>query len=279
MLKYTGLIGLFCWMMSGFLIADPVRKIAITIDDLPFVSANHVRPGDIRRSNERFLKIIETFEAYHIPVTGFVIGGAIAKDQWPLLERFHNDGFIIGNHTYSHPSLDHVSAENYIAEIARTDKIITPLMTGPRYFRYPYLAEGKGEKKQKVSSYLNSTHYVVAPITIDSKDFAFNARLLAINWRNRMQALPGIKRRYLDYIAQQTQKAEARIGSKPSVQILLIHSNLLNSEALGDVLAMYQNRGYQFISLQEALNSLAPVTSASAVPAPVASALAPVVKP
>ena len=264
MLKHKRIVLVCGLLMAHSLYAEPVRRVAITIDDLPFVAANHSKPGDVRRGNERLLKIIETLEAYKVPATGFVIGGAIAKDQWPLLEKFHQDGFIIGNHTYTHPSLNSMSAAAYIAEIAKTDKILTPLMTGKKYFRYPYLAESQGDKKQQVLNYLNQTGYIIAPVTIDSKDFEFNAKLLAVNWRNRMQALPKIKQRYLDFMWKETVKAQARMakyGDNPPAQILLIHANLLNSESLGDVLAMFQNNGYQFVSLQEALNSAQLATS------------------
>ena len=36
-------------------------------------------------------------------------------------------------------------------------------------------------------------------------------------------------------------------------QVLLIHANLLNAEALPDLLEMFRRRGYRFVSLAEAL--------------------------
>ncbi len=245
-----------CCILLSFLIvkptlADSEKEIALTIDDLPFVGTNGNDPGNLRRTRMRFLSILEALNNNHIPATGFVIANSIAKGQWELLEEFRNAGYEIGNHTYSHANLDHVSVEKYLENIDKADKILQPIMTQPKYFRYPGLAEGKGEKKQAVQDYLITNQYVIAPVTIDSKDYKFNARFLNINWRVRAQYLNKIKSQYLAYIWQQTQKAERRKnGSK---QILLIHANLLNSHCLDDIIKMYKSHGYKFVTLQQAL--------------------------
>lgn len=251
-----------CCLLLSFLIVKPTlaeteKQIALTIDDLPFVGTNSNDPGNLRRTRARFLLILEALNQNHIPATGFVIANSIAKGQWELLEEFRKDGYEIGNHTFSHANLDHVSVETYIENIDKADKILQPIMTQPKYFRYPGLAEGKGDKKQAIQDYLTTNQYVIAPVTIDSKDYKFNARFLNINWRVRAQYLKKIKSQYLAYIWQQTLKAErhARNGSK---QILLIHSNLLNSHCLNDIIQMYKNHGYKFVTLQEALTPDAP---------------------
>ena len=227
------------------------KEIAITIDDLPFVGGNNNDAGNMRRLHDRFMNILNSLNENHVPATGFIIAGAIGKGQWELLETFRNNGYELGNHTYSHANLNRLSAEQYIAEIGRADAILTPVMTTPKYFRYPYLAEGKGEKKAEVQDYLNKQQYTIAPVTIDSKDYMFNERLLHIPWRVRSQHLNEIKRQYLNFIWNQTVKAEKR--AHYTKQILLIHANLLNSLFLSDVIKMYKDHGYNFIKLDEAI--------------------------
>lgn len=229
------------------------REITITIDDLPFVGTTHNKPANLKREHDRFMKIMQSLIDHQVPATGFVIPGSIEKDQWQLLQRFHDAGFLIGNHTYSHANLNRTSAEKYIEDIARADKILAPLMTRPKYFRYPYLAEGQGQTKQAVHDYLIDNDYIVAPVTIDSKDFQFNAQLFAIPWSQRDKHLNRIKKNYLDYIWKQTLRAEKNSNGQPTKQILLIHANLLNSHFLGDIIQMYKDHGYQFITLDEAM--------------------------
>ncbi|MCL9685051.1 polysaccharide deacetylase family protein [Legionella maioricensis] len=256
------LIFLLTTLFSSVCFAEQEREIAITIDDLPLVASQMNTPNNQKRSIDRFNKIIEAFTKYKVPATGFVIAGAIEKGQWSFLEEFRKAGLMLGNHTYSHYNLNQMSAEKYIADVDKADKILTPLMTEPKYFRYPYLAEGNKNSKPKVHDYLTEHHYTIAPVTIDSKDFNFNEMAYKVPFRVReAYILKKLKPRYLDYIWKQTLRAENRAKGQSSKQILLIHANLINSYLLGDVLEMYQKNGYKFISLTEALKNPAPALS------------------
>lgn len=235
-----------------------VREIAITIDDLPLVASKMDTSENQQLATERFKQIVQAFTTYQVPATGFVVAGAIRKGQWVFLEQFRQAGLMLGNHTYSHDNLNQMSAEKYIADIERADKILAPILSEPKYFRYPYLAEGDSTSKQKVLDYLNEHHYIVAPVTIDSKDFAFNETIYKTPFKAREEYIKKLKPRYLAFIWQQTLRAEKRANDEDAKQILLIHANLLNSYLLSDVLAMYQKNGYTFISLTDALKNPAP---------------------
>lgn len=237
------------------------KEIAITIDDLPFVGSGSNTPASLKRTQDRFMAIVKVLVDNEVPATGFVIGEAVAKNEWDLLHTFRNQGFALGNHTYTHKSLNNLSAEKYIADIDKADVSLAAVLTEPKYFRYPYLAEGKGAKKQKVFDYLASHQYTIAPVTIDSKDYEFNARFYKIPYRKRAQSIPQFKKRYLAYIAKQTELAERRskkVEGQPVKQILLLHANLLNSYCLEDIIELYKNKGYKFISLADALKENSP---------------------
>ena len=240
---------------------NPNREIAITIDDLPLVASKMDTPGNQQRSTERFARIVQAFTENSVPATGFVIAGAIGKGQWAFLQQFHDAGLMIGNHTYSHYDLNHMSAEKYIADVDRADKKLAPIMTEPKYFRYPYLAEGNSQSKPKVLAYLADHHYTIAPVTIDSKDYRFNEQLYHVPYRQREGYVNKLKTSYLAYIWDQTLRAEKRANGQPVKQILLIHANLLNSYVLGDIIQMYKRNGYTFITLTEALKNPAPALS------------------
>ncbi|MFI4919756.1 MAG: polysaccharide deacetylase family protein [Legionellales bacterium] len=269
--RLLGVSAFFCIMTLPCFAEE--REIAITIDDLPFVGSGTSTPASLKRTQERFMAIVNTLVNNQVPATGFAIGGSVAKNEWEMLETFRNQGLTIGNHTYTHQSLNALSAEKYIADIERADTVLAPVMTEPKYFRFPYLAESKGEKKQKVQDYLAAHQYTIAPVTIDSKDYTFNAQFYRIPYRNRAQNLNQFKKRYLAYIWKQTLKAEKnakRIDGQPVKQILLIHANLLNSLCLGDVINLYKQNGYKFISLDDALkgNTAQAINNSEILPIP-----------
>lgn len=240
----------FLWLL-GFSIMTWAQdhNIALTIDDLPFVG---------EQKNFHLNMIIDTIKAHDIPVTGFVIAGNIQAENWPLLQQFKEAGFGVGNHTLSHANAATMSTGAYIQQINDADKILAPLLTKPKYFRYPYLAMGEGTKKMDIIHYLTSKHYHIAPITIDSQDFVFNQLLLTVPEASRRHFMTYLKPCYLNFIWEQTQKAveNNRLNKKTDQpQILLIHSNLLNAYALGDIIELYQQHGFHFISLKDALKS------------------------
>ncbi len=254
---YLALLSVMCLFNTPCL-AEETRQIAITIDDLPFVGSGTNTPGNLKRTQDRFMAIVNTLTEKKVPATGFAIGGAIAKNEWELLDAFLNSGLKIGNHTYKHRSLNGMSAEQYIKDIERADQILAKVMTEPKYFRYPYLAEGNGEKKQLVHNYLAEHGYTIAPVTVDSKDYEFNARFYRIAYRDRPHRLNSFKKNYLDFIWKQTVRAEKkykRADGQPMKQILLLHANLINSLCLGDIIEMYRKNGYEFITLDDALKA------------------------
>ena len=256
--KYNKKLLLILAFIYGITAHAQTKEIAITIDDLPFVGTTHNKPGNLRREKERFMLMLESIKKHQVPAVGFVVAGTIEKDQWQLLEAFHDAGLTIGNHTHTHANLNRTPAKTYMDDIAKADRVLEPLMEGPKFFRYPYLAEGKGSTKEQVREYLWQNNYIIAPVTVDSKDFKFNQRLLSIHWRSRQKHINRIKNQYLNYIWRQTLRAERIAGDKPVKQILLIHANYLNAYVMDDLIQMYKDKGYTFITLEEALK---PVTA------------------
>lgn len=225
------------------------KAIAITIDDLPFV-------GEYR--NFHLNMMMNTMKDQKITATGFIIAKEVRPDNWEMLHKFRDAGFGLGNHTYSHANLNKLKTREYIQEIKEADSLLLPVLTEPKYFRYPYLAMSSGNKKNKILCYLEKHHYQVAPITIDSKDFVFNQRLLSVPELGRRTYLEELKPFYLDFIWQQTLKAEEHTQyhhNQDQAQILLIHANLLNAYVLPDIIKLYKHKGYTFVSLENALKT------------------------
>lgn len=225
------------------------RELALTIDDLPFVGES---------KNFHLNMIINAIKGNEVPATGFIIAREVTAQNLPVLRKFHDAGLGLGNHTLSHANLNKMGPEAYIHEIDAADKILSPVLTEPKYFRYPYLVMGVGQKKDKVMQYLLSKNYQVAPISIDSKDFIFNQLLLSVPQNERRNFLNVLKPCYLDFIWQQTLKAEEhnRSARKPDqAQILLIHANLLNAYVLPDIINLYKQNGFTFVTLESALKN------------------------
>src|SRR3954469_18440000 len=115
-------------------------EIAITVDDLPVHGP--LPAGETRLSTAE--KMIAALKGARLKgVYGFVNGGIAENSPGSdaALVAWRKAGFPLGNHTWSHPNLNDVSAAAYEAEIARDEPILQRLARGTdwRWFRYPYL--------------------------------------------------------------------------------------------------------------------------------------------
>ncbi|MCX7117360.1 MAG: polysaccharide deacetylase family protein [Legionellales bacterium] len=224
------------------------RDIAVTVDDFPFISGNTQQIQMVHQH------IADALQNHQAPATFFVIVNRLnTSQQQNQLLQLKQQGFGIGNHTFSHLSLRHTSVPEYILDIDKADKILAPMMSTPKYFRYPYLAQGRWWwNRRKVYAFLAKEQYVIAPITVDSRDFEFNLRMGENLDKGSLEKL---KKEYLGFVWAQTLKAEHQSDLPRGRQILLIHTNLLNGLFLQDLLQMYEKKGYHFISLTDALKT------------------------
>ena len=121
-------------------------KVALTFDDLPALT---ILP-DQDYVDYLNATILRKLRRHHFTAIGFVNEGKVdelVRDrQIANLERWLDAGMELGNHTYSHESLNAIGPAAFIADIARGEPIIARLLRQRqqqlRYFRHPYLETG-----------------------------------------------------------------------------------------------------------------------------------------
>jgi peptidoglycan/xylan/chitin deacetylase (PgdA/CDA1 family) len=108
--------------------------VAFTFDDGP-------KPGTTD-------KVIDALLAYDVPATFFVVGhritGKRAQPSRDLIARMVEHGFLVGNHSFSHPNLRTVSGKKLSYQIDHTSEVIEELTGTPTtLFRPPFGALDK----------------------------------------------------------------------------------------------------------------------------------------
>lgn len=241
--------------------APKAGEVALTFDDLPALT---ILP-DQRYVDYLNAAILWNLRRNQVPAIGFVNEGKIddlEKDhQIANLERWLDAGMELGNHTYSHPSLNEMGASAYIEDIARGEKITKELLASHkeqmRYFRPPYLETGKTlETKNKVLNWLRTHGYQLAPVTIDADDWEFAEPYDDAIARRDKAAQRRIKAQYLSFTSSRVAwaKTSARLlFGRDIAQIMLLHCTRLNADALNGVLKILRRAHLKPVSLQAAL--------------------------
>jgi peptidoglycan/xylan/chitin deacetylase (PgdA/CDA1 family) len=244
----------------------PLRRVAITFDDLPAVSLPAGTNCDLKALKDVTEKLLATIAAHAIPTVGFVNEGRICNSLGPealpeLLNMWLDRGSELGNHTFSHVDIDVTTVASYEADIVRGEATVKKLLNergkALRYFRYPFLNTGRDEDtKTAIESFLSDHGYTSAPVTISSNEWIFAAAYADAKERRDLDTLAQIADAYIPYMQKvfdYFEKASVKIFGRETSQILLIHASALNADCLEALIAMLRSRGYAFVSLEEAL--------------------------
>jgi len=238
--------------------------MCITIDDLPTVNYGIT---DIDYQLEITQKILKACTRFEATAMGFVnehklySDGVLDSNRVNLLSEWLQNGHQLGNHSYSHPNYHKTSFEDYTADILKGERVTRPLVEEYqgqlKYFRHPYLRLGLTRAQHDSLNYFLATHgYAEAPVTIDNDDYLFakayhNALVL-----NDHISAQRIGQDFLDYMQTKLkffESSASELFGRNIKHILLLHANKLNADYLGDLLALYQQQGYHFIALDDAL--------------------------
>jgi peptidoglycan/xylan/chitin deacetylase (PgdA/CDA1 family) len=243
------------------------RRVAITVDDLPgAIPATPTANGDLRELQRYNEAIPAMLKAHHAPAIGFVnekrLHVAGERDaRAALLQRWIDAGLELGNHTYSHANFNQVSLQEMEDETIRGEVITRSLLVAAgkseRYFRYPYLFTGPtAELKEAFETFLKSRGYKNAPVTVDNADYMFNDILHEAETHKDTNVAEQAKREYLQFAMTEFdyfEEASRKLFGREISQVFLMHDNEINTETLDELLRLLEKRGYQFISLDEAL--------------------------
>ncbi len=245
----------------------PDRQVAVTIDDLPAGMADHLPASEITAMTG---KLLSTLRDQKIPVVGFVNEKKLYKpgevdERVKALRMWLDYGFELGNHTFSHMSLNQVGLTAWEDDVIQGESVIKLLLAEHkmklRYFRHPYLDVGRDlETRREAEAFLTQRGYRVAPITLDGWDWMFAGLYEDAKARNDTAFEQQIVKEYLSHhdaeFAYAEQLSVKVVGYEPK-QILLLHASDLEADHIGELLDLLRKRGYRFITLEDALGDSA----------------------
>ncbi|MGN0160844.1 MAG: polysaccharide deacetylase family protein [Lachnospiraceae bacterium] len=181
------------------------KVVALTFDDGPGYKTT--------------MQLLDGLKERGVHATFFLLGEKIEERQ-SVVERMHEDGHLIGNHTYSHVQLDAINLACAQAEVDKTNAIIEEI-TGekPKYIRPPY-----GSWNDKLEGEIDMSAVMW---TLDTSD-----------WNTRDV------RRIVDYVVDEVESGD----------IILMHDIYDTSVAAAlEIVDQLQQRGYVFVTVDDLL--------------------------
>jgi len=178
--------------------------------------------------------LMEILKENNVPATFFFLGtNSLRYPEW--VKSVHNEGFEIGNHTFTHDKSVHVSRDRFRFEVTTTNKILKSI-TGEAavLYRPPFLLDIGGdptfdpETPETSLAWAGELGYVVVGADIDSFD-----------WK-----------------AHSADEVVANILARLSSggHIVLLHdgfSGQYTVEALPRIISELRSRGYEFVTVSD----------------------------
>jgi peptidoglycan-N-acetylglucosamine deacetylase len=227
-------------------------QVAITMDDINLVGES---PAENEAINRAILDALGSRS--RLQAAAFVRGRSVDNEAGKrVLQDWNDAGHLIANHTYSHWFYHKRSVEEFEADILRCEELIKSYPRFARLFRFPMLKEGDTvDRRDRMRAFLKGRGYKMGYVTIDASDWYIDQRLRARLKQNPKADLGGFRRFYLDHIWERAAYYDGlsrRVIGRSVKHALLIHHNLLNKFFLGDLLAMFERRGWKLIDAAEA---------------------------
>lgn len=258
----------------AFVSAQVNRKICISVDDLPLVKYRVDAAGHEWQITNG---ILAAFEEHEVPGIGYVNAGKLFpqgkldSSRIQYLQKWLDEGFELGNHTYAHKNYHRVSSEEFFKDILDGEKVVKQLVEESggsyRFFRHPYLRSGMDSTETaKLKSFLQDHGYQEAFVTVDDDDYLFALAYARAFRKGNEEQMTRIGNSYLEYMVAKLkyfEEASVALFGRNINHTLLIHANFLNATYLSELLSRYQALGYSFISQEEAISDPAyntPVT-------------------
>ncbi|HEU0177372.1 MAG TPA: polysaccharide deacetylase family protein [Blastocatellia bacterium] len=232
--------------------AEPKPQVAITMDDFDLFGET----GAEKEANSR--TILAALESHsNLKAAAFICGRRVDSEAGKrILQAWNDAGHLIANHTYSHWNYHEKGVKEFEADILRCEELIKNYPRFAKLFRFPMLKEGNTmERRDKLRAFLKERGYKMGYVTIDASDWYVDERLRARLKQDPKAALSGYRRFYLDHIWERAVYYDAlsrRALGRSVKHTLLIHHNPLNNLFLGDLLTMFERKGWKLIDAADA---------------------------
>lgn len=232
------------------------------MDDMPFNVAPHF--FELEEAENMNLRLLEKIKQADTPVAAFINGknclrpGETDRRLSVLKAWIEHPLVSLGNHTYSHSNYAQSTFEKFREDVTKNEWLLEIVdQDSIPYFRFPFNATGQDSTSRlAMEDFLSQKGYQIAPFTLESVDYLFNALYQEALRANQPDSAQMIAHAYIDFTVATFRYYEGvceEVFGRPIAHIFLCHGNLLHADYYLELIDALKKEGYSFITLEKAL--------------------------
>ena len=240
---------IICLCLSYFPVQ--AQEIAITFDDAPTAD------GPLFTGEERTKRIIAHLKDHQVKEAAFfVMTSNINQSTQQRLDDYTKAGHLLANHSHSHQWIHQLGTQHYIKDVRRADSVLNSYSHYVKWFRYPYLDEGRSiTKRDSIRVALKSLQLSNGYVTVDNYDWYLNHLLKQAKEDGKNINETRLRDVYVAHIYNSVvfydEIARKHLGRSPK-HVLLLHENDMSALYLGDLITHLKSKGWTIISPRKA---------------------------
>jgi len=227
-------------------------QIAITIDDLPVHGP--FPPGSDAVAVNR--EMIAALEDARVPAYAVINGANAGQTNIDVLGQWTAAGMQLGNHGWAHRHLSEMSVDEFEQELVRNQPLLKRAGGDWRWFRYPFLDEGRDAEQRAAARRVLARHgYKIAAVTMDTWDWQWTAPYARCSAASDQAAIAELERMYLDLAKENiavARETARKLHGRDIPYVQLMHVSAMSARMMPRLLQLYRAEGFRFVSLPDA---------------------------
>ena len=244
---------------AAFLAINPAqaqKRIALTFDDVPR------ERGAFLTHDERTVKLIAALDRARVEQAAFFVTAGFLENSDRMggeerIAAYAAAGHVLANHSYTHPHLSELTADEYLADLDRTETWLKGRKGRRPWFRFPYLDEGMGDKAKRdsVRAGLKARGLRNGYVTIDGADWHMEMLTQEAARAGKPMDMDALRALYiethLEAAAFNEALARRELGRSP-IHVLLLHETDIAALFVADLVAALRREGWQIVTADKA---------------------------
>lgn len=240
------------WILLSILFLQ-AKEVALTFDDAPKGNTPHFNSLDRTRA---FVKKLKDLQVPRAMIFANPCRGKSPEHTINQLKLYVDAGHIIANHTCDHPRFDDVGFESFSNSTKMADSYLAPLMSGQKFFRYPYLNEGKDPiLRDQMREWLSKNQYRNGMVSIDNDDYHFSYKINKAKELGKKIDYKVLEKEFVTHIMGALEFYDAlalkHLGYSPK-HVMLLHEMDATLLFLDALVQEMRKRGWTIIGSDEA---------------------------